>query len=706
MEELLPPAKKARVVRRDGYVNLLNKYGTSQDHSTAYSFTSDPVTPDRLLTEQYESNGLFARIIDLPAEEAVRHGFHLELNSPETENFVTDTLDVLNWEEKAATAIKWARLYGGSLMVFLTDDGGGLEEPLDPNRVRRIEELYVYERAVAHPVWDGFSDEPEAYQVSGFRGSFTVHKSRCLIFRNGVLPDQTAQAYYRNWGTPEYARIQKELRETVTSHSLGVKMLERSVQAVYSMKNLAQLLATDDGENQVLKRLQVIDMGRGIFNSIAIDSEGESYEFKSMPLSGVKDVMDASCNMLSAVTNIPQTLLFGRSPAGESATGASDLENYYNYIERIQRLMLRKNLKKLTDLIIQCGISSGSLDMTKKPDYRILFNPLWNMSEAEQAAIEQTKAAAALTRAQTAQMYVDMGAMDPSEIRKGLAQDQLFNIEELLDDLDEDELWNINNASGNPSSENPSSPAERDENFSLPFRQQYGDGGAGSGNFGHEGRPGQIGGSSEGGGSGSEAEKDSRFKNLSAKAQKVYDRCRENEKKITPVMNEIAADVGGEMYGLEYSVKTASSLERKVQKKMQEKGYTEENAMKVMGDVVRYTQMVSHDKIADSCQKTIDKLREKGYNISGLENTWISDRAYKGINIDVISPEGQKFELQIHSKESMEVKNACHILYEKQRQYPKTSVEYKHLEEQMKEISNKIPIPSGIDAIKTFKGDK
>lgn len=116
--------------------------------------------------------------------------------------------------------------------------------------------------------------------------------------------------------------------------------------------------------------------------------------------------------------------------------------------------------------------------------------------------------------------------------------------------------------------------------------------------------------------------------------------------------------------------------------------------------------MVSHDKIADSCQKTMDKLREKGYNISGLENTWISDRAYKGINIDVISPEGQKFELQIHSKESMEVKNACHILYEKQRQYPKTSVEYKHLEEQMKEISNKIPIPSGIDAIKTFKGDK
>lgn len=41
--------------------------------------------------------------------------------------------------------------------------------------------------------------------------------------------------------------------------------------------------------------------------------------------------------MLSALTNIPQTILFGRSPAGMNATGESDFENYYNFIERIQK---------------------------------------------------------------------------------------------------------------------------------------------------------------------------------------------------------------------------------------------------------------------------------------------------------------------------------------------------------------------------------
>ena len=42
--------------------------------------------------------------------------------------------------------------------------------------------------------------------------------------------------------------------------------------------------------------------------------------------SGVSDVIDSTCNFLSALTSIPQTILFGRSPAGMNATGDADLE--------------------------------------------------------------------------------------------------------------------------------------------------------------------------------------------------------------------------------------------------------------------------------------------------------------------------------------------------------------------------------------------
>lgn len=440
--------------REDGYVNLLNKYGTKQDNSEAYKFEREPVIPDMQLTGLYEGNGLFSKIIDTPAEEALKHGFDLNLKSDEVNAFVEDALDDLEWEEKAATAIKWARLYGGALIVMLIDDGRGLEEPVDWEHIRSIDELRVYERSIVQPDYASLYQQdyggkgvgnrvskfgqPEYYYVSSIYGSFKVHESRCLVFRNGVLPEQTSNATYLFWGMPEYVRIRRALRETVTAHTDSVKLLERSVQAIYSMKGLASLLTTDDGENQVLKRLQLVDTSRGLLNSIAIDSEGEQYDFKTFQFSGVKDVIDATCNMLSALTNIPQTILFGRSPAGMNATGDSDFESYYNFVEKIQRLMLKRNLRTLLDVVFRAGIASG--DVAEEPDYKLEFNPLWSLSDTEQATVDQTKAQTALVKAQTAQAYVDMQALDPTEVRRRLASDEEFDVEDIISEDDEDDL--------------------------------------------------------------------------------------------------------------------------------------------------------------------------------------------------------------------------------------------------------------------------
>lgn len=446
-------AGAVRPHREDGYVNLLNKYGTSQDNSEAYQFEREPIIPDMQLTGLYEGNGLFSKIIDTPAEEALKHGFDLNLKNDEVNAFVEEALDELEWEEKAATAIKWARLYGGALIVMLINDGGGLEQPVNWQNINSIDELRVYERAIVQPDYSSLYrqdyggkgegnrvskfGQPEFYYVTSVYGSFRVHESRCLVFRNGVLPEQTSNSIYRFWGMPEYVRIRRALRETVTAHTDSVKLLERSVQAIYSMKGLATLLTTDDGENQVLKRLNVIDTARGILNSLVIDADGENYDFKTFQFSGVKDVIDATCNMLSALTNIPQTILFGRSPAGMNATGTSDFESYYNFVEKIQRLMLKRNLRTLLDVIFRAGIASGAVE--EEPDYKLEFNPLWSLSDTEQATVDQTKAQTAQIKAQTAQVYVDMQALDPTEVRKRLASDEEFDVEDIISEGEDDD---------------------------------------------------------------------------------------------------------------------------------------------------------------------------------------------------------------------------------------------------------------------------
>lgn len=429
--------------RVDGYINLLNKYGTAQDNSEAYRYASENQTPDTILMTHYEQNGLFGKIIDIPAQEAVKKGFKLNIADAAVEEYIQKKVRRMKFFTTVEESLKWSRLFGGALAVMIIDDGvNDLTKPVNWKKAKKIDEIVVYDRSVVTPDYQsmyrgvgvyGTAQRskfrmPEYYNVFSIYGSFRVHESRCLIFRNGKMPEKASTSDYRFWGVPEYNHIKRAMRETITAHGDAVKLLERSVQAVYKMKNLAQMLSTDEGENDVLRRLQLIDTARGILNSIAIDADGEDYDFKTITLSGVKEVIDSACNMLSALTEIPQTKLFGRSPAGMNATGESDLENYYSFIDKIRESQIKDNLCSLIDGIIQIGINNKEL--TERPDYELEFEPLWNEKESERATIDQTRAQTDLTIAQTAQLYIDMGVLDPAEERKRLKNEGKFGIED------------------------------------------------------------------------------------------------------------------------------------------------------------------------------------------------------------------------------------------------------------------------------------
>ena len=287
--------------RQDGYANVLNRYGTSQDSSEAYRFAPETQVDDMTLAAHYEGNGLFTKIIDIPAEKAATREFDLGVSDEDVKSLVTDALEDLDWVTTAAQAIKWSRLFGGAIAVMLVDDGGRLEDPLNWNAIKSVEEIALFERAVVEPDYSylyGYAQpqgtkrfmprfgKPQFFRVFSQYGYFTVHESRCLVFRNGVLPETTTQSEFRFWGMPEYTRLKRALRETVTNHANGSKMLERSVQGVYKMKELTSTLSMDGGDDVVLRRLKTIDMARGILNSIVIDSEGEDYGFQTFQMSG------------------------------------------------------------------------------------------------------------------------------------------------------------------------------------------------------------------------------------------------------------------------------------------------------------------------------------------------------------------------------------------------------------------------------------
>lgn len=500
--------------RADGFSDVMRLYQSQ----TAQ--TGEMWIPDYDLAEKYQYNGLFSKIIDRPAEEALKHGMEYNVSDADLREFLDDALDRLDWEEKAVTAIRWARLFGGSIIVMLLDDGGGLEEPVNWQDVRSVEELRVYERAIVQPDPDTYrTGKAEYFDVSStYGGTFRVHRSRCLVFKNGSLPEYGAAQQYYYWGLPEYIRIHKDLSRALKTHTNAANMIEKSVQPVYKQKNLQSTLAAEGGDTAVLKRLNVIDQARGMLNSIAVDMDGEDYDFKTFQMTGAKEILESTCNLLSAVTCIPQTILFGRSPAGENATGESDLENYYNFVEGIQKRMLKKNIRTLIKAIVQAGVYDGSIE--NPGNIKPTFKPLWSLSETEKATVELTKAQRAQVAAQTAQLYIDMQAIQPEEVRQALAKDEQVDVESILDNQTEnpqEEGWAALleglRANDNPALEPTGQPGRQGGIMKSGAAEDViaedviaKDGGEGSGNFNHEGRPGKVGGSGEGGGSSSKQE--------------------------------------------------------------------------------------------------------------------------------------------------------------------------------------------------------
>lgn len=607
--------------RFDGFPDVLHRYSME---SSIYD--SGMLIPDYDLAEKYQYNGLFSKIIDRPAEEALKHGIEYNISDQTLADFLDDALDRLDWEEKATTAIRWARLFGGAVIVMLLDDGRGLEEPVNWQDIRSVEELRVYERAIVQPDPNCYlTGKAEYFDISStYGGFFRVHRSRCLVFKNGSLPEYAAPQQYFYWGLPEYVRIRRDLSIALHTHQSAANMIDKSVQPVYKQRGLQSTLAGPDGDDQVLKRLQVLDASRGMLNSVAVDMDGEDYSFQTFQLSGASEILESTYSLLSAVTCIPQTILFGRSPSGENATGESDLENYYNFVEGIQKRMLKKNIRTLLKAVVQAGVYDGSIaePQTIKPT----FKPLWSLSEAEQATVELSKAQRAQATAQTAQLYIDMQVLQPDEVRQALARDGTLNIEDILDHQPQDaqdDSW-AQLLEGLESNDNPIPDAAGQ----LP--EQGGimnpetakdvnakDGGKGSGNFNHEGRPGKIGGSG-GGGNSSEGGEKSSEEHSTEKTSKISKKVYPNERnfKDSKIEKSVLYDDDGSVLLEKTGSERQVRFSRQELEKFRSKVFTHSHPQDVTLSPADLMRMQEYEI------KQVRAVTSKGVYVAGYTGKW------------------------------------------------------------------------------------
>lgn len=164
---------------------------------------------------------------------------------------------------------------------------------------------------------------------------------------------------------------------------------------------------------------------------------------------------------------------------------------------------------------------------------------------------------------------------------------------------------------------------------------------------------------------------------------------RKNEEKITKEITDLAKKAGVENIGLDFRLKTEKSALRKAkeERKNNPNLKSDKQALKSMWDLVRYTQGGTPDNLVEKGKQTLSELQSKGYKVYQIKNYWLDENSpYKGINVKMLSPEGQKFELQFHTPHNAGVKEKLHKVYEKDREETNPEKKKKFHDEMM-EIS-------------------
>lgn len=428
-------------IRSDGYVNTVIGHGLQgRDPMRNTKYYASPILTDGILAELY-NNALARRIVDLPADEAVKNG--IIIPEDKEEKRAIQMLDDLGWEEHFSDALRWSRLFGGAGILMMIDDGGNLDEPVREGAIEGIESLIVYDkREIITNSWLCNQNprslrygKPEFYQINSADGGvFYAHFSRLLIFDGDPLPRR--ERIQRNWwGLPVMQGLQDGIMRFDHGHALAILIQERMSQSVMKIKELFEKLATEDGEAQVKQYLQIIDMARSLLNTVAMDTEDE-YAVFNLPLTGIKDLLDAAGQYVAALAGMPFSVLFGRAPTGLQATGQSDLEQFYNLVGRLQKRRMKPNIDRLVKLLQLCrkGLFAG-VEMDK---WTIEMCPLWLPSAKEIAETRKQNADADKAEADAAKTYNEMGALDASEMRKKLAEEKKYPIDESLDMFPDD----------------------------------------------------------------------------------------------------------------------------------------------------------------------------------------------------------------------------------------------------------------------------
>ncbi|MFC4729102.1 anti-CBASS protein Acb1 family protein [Coralloluteibacterium thermophilus] len=371
-------------------MNLVANLGTGRDKA-AHSRYGEPTLTEEEAVNAYRSAWLPRKIVDIPAMDACRKWRSWNAESEQVSALEAEE-SRLGVRGKLLDAFIKARLFGGAALYIGTGDSDP-SKPLNPERVRKggVRHLNVLTRRVLQageidrdPESPGYG-LPASYKLSAGAGMLDIHPSRLVILRGAELPDAELAPHLAGWGDSVLTAIYAEiLRADSTSANIASLVFEAKIDVI-KIPGFMSMMADPAYEKQVLDRLRLAAMAKGINGTLVLDKE-EEFEQKTSEFGSLRDVLLAFMQLVSGAADIPVTRLLGQSPGGLNASGESDIRNYYDRIQSIQELELEPAMEVLDECLIRSALG------TRPPEVFYTWRSLWQTSEKERADIVKTTA--------------------------------------------------------------------------------------------------------------------------------------------------------------------------------------------------------------------------------------------------------------------------------------------------------------------------
>lgn len=336
--------------------------------------------------EFYHSNGLAKRIVDVIPEEMVSPGFQLNGVSDNTK--FQSEWDGLKLEPQITDALCWARLYGGSYVLAMVNDGRMLTSAA--KRGKPLESIVVYDYdsvSVAEEEKNPRSPrfgKPKMYTVKPLNGGsdFNVHYTRMHYIDGERVTNKVRKLNKGAGGTVLNKSMIEAILDYDYSEYLATQLLKRKQQGVWKAKGLALICDDREGEYAARLRMAQVDANSGVGNTIGIDADDEEYTVINSDISGIPEFLSAKMDRIVALSGIHEIVLKNKNTGGVSASQNTALQTFYKLVERKRN----DDYKPLLEFLLQFIVT--------EEDFSVEFEPLSLPTDSEKADIFKKNAEA------------------------------------------------------------------------------------------------------------------------------------------------------------------------------------------------------------------------------------------------------------------------------------------------------------------------